>query len=243
MSLERGCPSMLPQLPECVDSFHDCLNHEPSTHFSYKGEYEMGAFRAFGATLLLCLSVIASARAETRGAFMTLGTATTQPIGHLLFCQENSRECAPPVDRITPAPLELDRSTILSVAAVNTTINARIEARSDKDIYGVEERWAYPAAEGDCEDFVLLKRRVLSQKGIDLANLLITVVLRPDGEGHAVLTLRTTQGDFILDNLEWRILAWADTPYTYLKRQSSADPGGWIDIGHGRDVIVSSVEQ
>lgn len=204
----------------------------------------MGAFRAFGATVLLCLTVMASsARSETRGAFMTLGTQTTQPIGHLLFCRENPRECEPPAARITPAPLELSRPLILLVAAVNTTINARIEARSDIDIYGLEERWAYPADEGDCEDFVLLKRRVLAEKGIDLANLLITVVLRPDGEGHAVLTLRTTQGDFILDNLEWRILAWADTPYTYLKRQSSADPGRWIDIGHGADVIVSAVEK
>ncbi|MEC5410714.1 transglutaminase-like cysteine peptidase [Aurantimonas sp. C2-5-R2] len=232
------------QPSECVDSFHDCFNHEPSTHFSYKGEYEMGAFRAFGATVLLCLSVTAtSARSEPRGAFMGLGNPTTQPIGHLLFCQEYSRECEPPAAGITAAPLKLSRPLILSVAAVNTTINARIKARSDLDIYGVEERWAYPAVEGDCEDFVLLKRRVLSQKGIDLANLLITVVLRPDGEGHAVLTLRTTQGDFILDNLEWRILAWADTPYKYLKRQSSADPGRWIDIGHGGDVIVSAVEK
>lgn len=204
----------------------------------------MGAFRAFGATLLLCLSVIAtSARSETRSAFMTLSNPTTQPIGHLLFCQENPRECEPPAARITPAPLELNRSIILSVAAVNTTINARIKARSDRDIYGVEERWAYPVDEGDCEDFVLMKRRTLSEKGIDPANLLITVVLRPDGEGHAVLTLRTTQGDFILDNLEWRIRAWADTPYTYLKRQSSADPGRWIDIGHGGDVIVGAVAQ
>ncbi|HDZ74035.1 MAG TPA: transglutaminase [Aurantimonas coralicida] len=204
----------------------------------------MGAFRAFGATVLLCLSVTAtSARSEPRGAFMGLGNPTTQPIGHLLFCQENPRECEPSTARMTPAPLQLSRPLILLVAAVNTTINARVKARSDMDIYGVEERWAYPVDEGDCEDFVLLKRRLLAAQGIDLANLLITVVLRPDGEGHAVLTLRTTQGDFILDNLEWRVVAWADTPYTFLKRQSSSDPGSWIDIGHGEDVIVGAVDQ
>lgn len=204
----------------------------------------MGVFRAFGATVLLCLAILTNpARSETRSAGMALKGPTTQPIGHLLFCRENKRECEPPTSHIAPGPLELSRSTILSVATVNTMVNARIKARSDMNIYGIEERWAYPASEGDCEDFALLKRRLLAAEGIDLANLLMTVVLRPDGEGHAVLTLRTTQGDFILDNLEWRVLPWTETPYTFLKRQSSADPGRWIDIGHGEAVIVGAVAQ
>ena len=44
---------------------------------------------------------------------------------------------------------------------------------------------------GDCEDFVLLKRKKLIAGGFSPSDLLITVVRKPDGEGHAVLTLRT----------------------------------------------------
>ena len=48
---------------------------------------------------------------------------------------------------------------------------------------------------------MLEKRRDLMSKGISLTDLLITVVRKPDGEGHAVLTVRTDEGDYVLDNL------------------------------------------
>ena len=73
---------------------------------------------------------------------------------------------------------------------------------SDYDIYGKDEVWAYPdKGVGDCEDYVLEKRRELNRLGMSLADLLITVVRKPDGEGHAVLTVRTDKGDYVLDNL------------------------------------------
>ena len=77
----------------------------------------------------------------------------------------------------------------------------QIKPMNDIDIYGKDEVWAYPDGVGDCEDYVLEKRRDLMRQGLSLANLLITVVRKPDGEGHAVLTVRTDKGDFVLDNL------------------------------------------
>ena len=58
-----------------------------------------------------------------------------------------------------------------------------------------------PNGAGDCEDYVLEKRRELMHKGLSASDLLITVVRKPDGEGHAMLTVRTDKGDFVLDNL------------------------------------------
>ncbi|HEX2020530.1 MAG TPA: transglutaminase-like cysteine peptidase [Aurantimonas sp.] len=197
---------------------------------------------AIGATLFLCLALFGgTAAADSLPGFMPLGKGTTQPIGHHLFCLENRDECRPHQPRRMVAPLKLSHDLILAIAEVNTRINARIEPRSDIDLHGTEERWSYPTDAGDCEDYALLKRRTLHEMGIDLSNLLLTVVRKHDGEGHAVLTLQTDRGDFILDNLNWRVVAWADAPYTFVKRQSKNDPGIWIDIGEEENVVVGAV--
>jgi predicted transglutaminase-like cysteine proteinase len=70
----------------------------------------------------------------------------------------------------------------------------------------------------------------------------MTVVRKPDGEGHAVLTLRTTDGDFILDNLSTNVKPWFDTNYSFIKRQSSYNAGRWVTIENGRDVLVGALQ-
>ena len=94
------------------------------------------------------------------------------------------------------------------IVAVNVGVNAAIKPVNDFDIYGKDEVWAYPEGAGDCEDYVLEKRRDLMRQGLSLSNLLITVVRKPDGEGHAVLTVRTDKGDFVLDNLTDSVRQW-----------------------------------
>ncbi|TIP55239.1 MAG: transglutaminase, partial [Mesorhizobium sp.] len=78
---------------------------------------------------------------------------------------------------------------------VSAKVNAAVKPLSDLDHYGKDEVWAYPDdGYGDCEDYVLEKRRQLYRMGMSLADLLITVVRKPDGEGHSVLTVRTDKG-------------------------------------------------
>ena len=65
---------------------------------------------------------------------------------------------------------------------------------TDIEHWGVVERWNYPDdGYGDCEDYVLLKRRMLMQAGWPREALLITVVRDKKGDGHAVLTVKTDQ--------------------------------------------------
>jgi len=204
----------------------------------------MGTLRAFGATVLLCLAMaVQPAAAEVRGPFMTIGARTTRPIGHEVFCRTHADECRPSESHRNPEPLDLTPSMIVAVAAINTAVNSRIEARSDQEIYGLKELWTYPDKRGDCEDFALLKRRLLHKIGIDLSDLLMTVVRKRNGEGHAVLTLHTTTGDFILDNLNWRIVPWTQAPYSFLKRQNARDPGQWDRIENGGEVLVGAVKK
>ncbi len=63
----------------------------------------------------------------------------------------------------------------------------------------------------------------------------MTVVRQPNGDGHAVLTVRTDRADYVLDNLEERVLQWNETEYQFLKRQSAANSGRWEGIDDNRN--------
>lgn len=179
--------------------------------------------------------------AEASGNSMTTAGRATQPVGHYYLCRSRPMECAQRTARAHPAALT--RTLWSEIVDINNAVNARVTPRTDQEIWGREEVWSYPDRVGDCEDYVLEKRRLLMKAGVPAGNLLITVVKQPNGDGHAVLTVSTDQGDYILDNLDGRVLVWTDTPYTYLKRQSSKNSGAWVSINDGRAVAVGSVQQ
>ncbi|MDK4740895.1 MULTISPECIES: transglutaminase-like cysteine peptidase [unclassified Rhizobium] len=195
-----------------------------------------GVFVAFAAIVAMSSSAMP---APQNTASMTIGGVTSQPIGHYEFCERHADECGP--TRNT-GPVDMNAATWTLVNQVNLRVNKTITPATDMEVYGQEEYWEYPKTAGDCEDFALLKRKLLMQKGISAANLLMTVVRKPDGEGHAVLTLRTDQGDYILDNLDDEVKVWYQTPYSYLKRQASYNAGRWVTIENGNDVLVGAVK-
>ena len=118
---------------------------------------------------------------------------------------------------------------------VNAWVNNAIKPMTDLDHWGVVEKWSYPDdGYGDCEDYVLLKRRMLMEAGWPREALLITVVREANGNGHAVLTVKTDKGELILDNQNDDIRLWSDTGYRFVKRQSQADPNVWVSLGDPR---------
>src|SRR6201987_1059539 len=111
---------------------------------------------------------------------------------------------------------------------VNLFVNSHVKPMTDVEHWGVVERWNYPDdGYGDCEDYVLQKRRMLMQAGWPRSALLITVVRDLKDEGHAVLTVKTDKGDYVLDNQVAEIRLWAETGYHYVKRQSQIDQNIW----------------
>ena len=80
------------------------------------------------------------------------------------------------------------------------------------------------------EDYVLAKRKLLMEAGFPRQALLITVVRDKKGEGHAVLTVRTDKGDFILDNKRNAVLPWRQTGYTFIKREGTSGKA-WVAFG------------
>ncbi|MBJ6131381.1 transglutaminase-like cysteine peptidase [Ochrobactrum sp. Q0168] len=190
--------------------------------------------------LLLGVGLAQAANPASNSPWMTTGERTSQPIGHYEFCERYPAECKI-VSRNTSA-LKLTPKLWQQIIAVNDSVNTRIKPATDMEVWGREEYWEYPVTAGDCDDYMLEKQRELMALGIPANTLLFTVVRQPNGDGHAVLTVRTDRGDFILDNLDERVLAWNKTDYTYLKRQSTANSGSWVSIKDDRDILVGSIK-
>lgn len=197
--------------------------------------------RVFAAAAIgLAAAIWAMPSASAAGAMAT-GGRTTQPIGHYEFCKTRPAECS--VHPKDLAPARLTSALWNKLARVTAAVNAAVKPLSDQDIYGKDEVWAYPdKGVGDCEDYVLEKRRRLAKQGVSLANLLVTVVRKPDGEGHAVLTVRTDKGDLVLDNLTDKVKPWDQSGYRFLKRQAIEDTGRWVSIRDGQQVLVGAVQ-
>lgn len=150
------------------------------------------------------------------------------PVGFVKFCIANPNDCQPLGGKSNRLGMEPGRWNLLY--QINTYVNGKVAPVSDQDLYGEPEHWAYPTDAGDCEDYLLLKKRYLEGLGFPPEALLITVVLDEKKEGHAVLTVTTDDGDFVLDNRRNEILRWSDTGYTFLKRQSPGDPRQWVAL-------------
>lgn len=185
---------------------------------------------------LSTMPVRASALLIGNPAFAAEGDTTTTPVGAYQFCASHRGECGPD----TPAAAHIDLTEALwsQMIAVNDTINSTVAPETDQDLYGREEVWAYPTTAGDCEDYVLAKRRALIAGDMPASALLIAVVRRTDGEGHAVLMVRTDRGDLVLDNLTGSIVTWDHTPYQYIKRQSELNAGLWVSIKDSRTLVA-----
>ncbi len=186
-----------------------------------------------GGLLLVSGGALANPASVPRGQdyaspFMRVFGLAQPPYGFVSFCERAPQACTQGLQEeqrffATPARLA-------ELNTVNRAVNHEIEPVTDIDQYGVTDYWTIPAARGDCEDYVLLKRKRLMELGWPASALLITVVRDERGEGHAVLTARTVQGDFILDNKTDEIKVWHRTRYDFVMRQSYLNPRLWMSL-------------
>jgi predicted transglutaminase-like cysteine proteinase len=168
--------------------------------------------------------------AEDRPLFISVGAVARPPIGWVEFCVEYDPECKTKAS--APRDVVLSSAAWKDLQRINLWVNTNIKPMTDMDHWGVVERWNYPDdGYGDCEDYVLQKRKMLMQAGWPREALLITVVRDRNGDGHAVLTVKTDRGEYILDNQTDAIVLWADTGYRFVKRQSQSDPNVWVALG------------
>jgi predicted transglutaminase-like cysteine proteinase len=188
-------------------------------------------FLAIGVASASVVMVAAKSFAEPdMSSYATIGVETSVPFGWVDFCQRYRGECVD--DMRNAREIVLDAAAFRKISGVNQWVNKSINPIADNDHWSAIDRWDYPTdGRGDCEDFALLKRRMLLEEGFPREALLLTVVKQRNGDGHLVLTMRTDRGDYVLDNLTNEIRPWTKAPYRFVKRQAQENQNTWVAIG------------
>jgi predicted transglutaminase-like cysteine proteinase len=182
-------------------------------------------------------------QATQASPFMKVFGSALPPFGFVEFCERVPSECVQSGSRAERFDATPELLSVLD--SVNVTVNKSIAPATDQELYGVAEHWTIPVDSGDCEDYALLKRQVLINMGWPSSALLMTVVRDERGDGHAVLTVRTSQGDFILDNKYAGVKLWNQTNYRFIMRQSYVDPRLWMSLSAddtGRSTAITSLQ-
>lgn len=132
-------------------------------------------------------------------------------------------------DNAVPSGTVLSDTEMLELASrINRRVNLMVAPVTDAENYGTADYWTLPTRlTGDCEDYVLLKYKMLIEAGIDGRNLAVAIALNRKGENHAVLVLHHASGDLVLDSETSRIELWNETGYRFLAMQSSDDRSAW----------------
>lgn len=167
-----------------------------------------------------------------QSSFAPVGAETSIPYGWVDFCHRHAEECS--LGSLKPLNVRLTRSTWALINSVNKSVNESIEPMTNLAHWGTTlDHWDYPVdGRGDCKVYALYKRKLLIAAGMPRQALLMTIVKDITGAGHAVLTVKTDRGDFILDNLVEEIRPWNMTNYTFVKRQAQYDINLWLDMGN-----------
>jgi predicted transglutaminase-like cysteine proteinase len=144
--------------------------------------------------------------------------AASAPVGFQVMCIKSPGECRAGGESI----IETDTTLLTRLQSVNVAVNRSIKPRRDSGT----DVWSVGVTTGDCEDYVLTKRRSLIRAGLPPSALRIASVRARNGAGHAILVVKTTTGDFALDNLHNKVRPLSQTGYRILA-MSSADPRVW----------------
>lgn len=181
------------------------------------------------ATMAVSVPLPAYPTANTPTLHLAARKAMPAPAGFGQLCGRHAWLCAS-----TGSGRPAHPDALKLADSINRKINHQVRQISDRRQYGREDVWALPTARGgDCEDFAMLKKLRLIEAGLRAETLLVATVLDRNRAPHAVLVLRTTGGDYILDNLRDRIVPWQQTGYSFLLMQDPRSPARWTAVFAG----------
>ena len=162
--------------------------------------------------------------------WMTLGRRSAALAGHKGFCQRHSNQCG--FKNVSPSVIVHSDELMDMLRRLTTMVNTTFLPKEDKEIYGESEFWNLPNIYADCDDYAAMKRKILLDAGFPASALLLTHVNAPQGGGsHLVLTVRTTDGDYVLDNLTNDVKRWNEMGYMAVHR--AVDPRNsedWLTV-------------
>lgn len=171
-----------------------------------KGRTESGPVPATGLNVLGSVPIATSSRALRR----LIGHALDPARDGLVCDGAGSQGNCDPYAQRGWRELIAETSTLstpIRMARINAEVNARIAYVTDQVAHGVPDRWSAASetmarGSGDCEDFAILKMRLLSEAGVPAEDMFVVVVrsTRLSSE-HAVLAVKHGGETYILDNL------------------------------------------
>jgi len=179
----------------------------------------------------------ASLSTAAQARFIPSGGAAAMPAGFVSFCIRFTDQCL----TSDTESISLDAPTWKALSQVNDSVNNAISPETDLKHYGRAEYWNIPTdGLGDCEDYALTKRKELADAGYPISALRIAIVVTPQSERHAVLTVATDRGDFVLDNLNDEVQGWNATGYRWIERQDPYHAMQWVSINDTPVLMASS---
>lgn len=149
---------------------------------------------------------------------------TLAPFAYVKYCVANAADCA---EGHGPETVAASAKQLRQLRQVNIQVNRSIEPLYDDPD---TDEWQADVVAGDCEDYVLTKRRRLIELGWPANALRIAIAYTPNNNGHAVLVVSTTKGDLVLDNRNNAVLNWRDTDLRWVMIQSPKNPLYWNEI-------------
>ncbi len=165
-----------------------------------------GALLTLLAAFLIAIALASPAKASS-----------SAPLGFQLLCLQHPEECRGGGS----SSVSLTDSLLGTIERINAQVNRAIRPQNDRG----GDIWTVGASSGDCEDYVLSKRRALIRAGLPPSSLRIAYV-KAQGIDHAILVVKTDVSDLVLDNLAANIVPLRNTGYRVIAI-SSADPMIW----------------
>jgi predicted transglutaminase-like cysteine proteinase len=169
-----------------------------------------------GTSLRTALVVLLGATPLAAGA--DIPAAAITPLPMQIFCRENPYECL--VGSNTALEWSAQLSSLL--LTTNSQVNGSIVPRLDPT-----GTWEVGPRRGDCNDYAVTKRSVLIGAGVPPGALRLAITTTPGGEPHAILLVKTSAGDMVMDNLGNALKSLGQSGYT-IRSMSTANPMRWV---------------
>ncbi|WP_300177265.1 transglutaminase-like cysteine peptidase [Bradyrhizobium sp.] len=167
--------------------------------------------------------------APPKGQFIRFDLPTLPPMAFTQFCLKYVDECKPKQLLFRGGRMKVTNQRWAELERINRSVNSSILPEPNRaGLAG--EKWLLDPAAGDCNDYAVTKRHLLTAAGWPARDVLLSEVVTVSGEHHVVLVVRTSDDDLVLDNLTDRIMPWFQKQYQWVRIQKPTNPNYWMSV-------------
>lgn len=167
-----------------------------------------------GLTIAAFFSLHAAEASNNKGGVLP-------PFAYIQFCVHHASACNDTKGRLTTvagSKVQMNAKLERQLADVNFAVNSTIHPKAR----GPGDPWTAGGKFGDCNSYALTKRAKLINAGWPSRALSLTVVKTAWGEGHLVLSVHTSNGIVVLDNLSHTVRPLSQVPYHLVAMQGGS---------------------